>query len=71
VAVAQPYWPALPDQHDGEQIVIVTDPNMLLRNIRSAIALNHPNMVMVMFAALDDHITTTGQLPTDWEDVVQ
>jgi hypothetical protein len=50
---------------------VTTDPNMLLRNIRSAIALNHPNMVMVMFAALDDHITTTGQLPTDWEDVVQ
>jgi hypothetical protein len=21
VAVAQPYWPALPDQHDGEEVV--------------------------------------------------
>jgi hypothetical protein len=51
--------------------VMVTDADMFLRNARNAVALNHPNMVMVMFAALDDHITTTGQLPTDWEDVVQ
>jgi hypothetical protein len=39
---------------------------MFLRNARNAVALNYPNMVMVMFAALDDHITTTGQLPADW-----
>jgi hypothetical protein len=45
--------------------------NTALRNIRNAVALNHPNMVMALFSELDDHITTTGQLPTDWEDVVQ
>jgi hypothetical protein len=42
--------------------------NTALRNIRNAIALNHPNMVMVLFGELDEHLTTGGQLPTDWED---
>lgn len=42
------------------------DPNMLLRNIRNAIALGHPSMVALTFATLDDQLSNGGELPTDW-----
>lgn len=42
------------------------DPNMLLRNVRNAIALGHPSMAQLSFATLDDQLTNGGDLPTDW-----
>jgi hypothetical protein len=42
------------------------DPNMLLGNVRNAIALEHPAMAQVTFATLDRQITEGGALPDEW-----
>jgi hypothetical protein len=43
------------------------DPNTLLHNIRSAIALGHPAMAQLAFATLDDQLTKGEALPDDWQ----
>jgi hypothetical protein len=43
------------------------DANMLLGNIRNALALGHPNMAALSFATLDDQLTNGGELPDDWK----
>lgn len=45
----------------------MSDPDMLLRNIRNAIWLGHPAIAQVTFAALDEHLSNGGELPEDWQ----
>jgi hypothetical protein len=43
------------------------DANMLLRNIRNALALDHRAVALMSFATLDDQLTNGGALPDDWK----
>jgi hypothetical protein len=42
------------------------DPNLLLRNFRTAIASGHQSVALLAAATLDDQLSDGGQLPDDW-----
>lgn len=44
----------------------MSDPNILLSNMRNAIGSGHPAIAQLSAASLDDHLTRGGALPSDW-----
>lgn len=42
------------------------DPNMLLRNFRTAVANGHSGMAQLAAATLDEQLSHGGKLPDDW-----
>lgn len=43
------------------------DPNLLLRNVRNAIAADHRAILIVTVATLDNQLSNGGELPDDWK----
>lgn len=45
----------------------MSDPNILLSNMRGAIGLGHPAIAQLSAASLDEHLSHGGALPDDWQ----
>jgi hypothetical protein len=43
------------------------DPNMLLKNFRNAMALDHRAIALLAAAQLDQQLSADGELPDDWK----